>query len=183
MQDTVDETMSDTIHMTTIYLMILLTSLAIVTVSIYYYAALTAALFLAFFLMQHIYLPAATLLKRWAGETANNVFVHVDESLHGIDVIRAFDAVNYFIQVRAFAGAGRRWEVAVAFAWVRRPACRCPHMLVPACALHSLPLFLGHQYRFLHTAVHDEAPAKRMLHGMPDAPTLWPRPFRRTCTA
>lgn len=28
------------------------------------------------------------------------VFVHVDESLHGMEVIKAFDAENYFIQVR-----------------------------------------------------------------------------------
>lgn len=56
-----------------IYLMILLTSLAIVTVSIYYYAALTAALLGAFVVMQQFYLPAATILKRWAGETASSV--------------------------------------------------------------------------------------------------------------
>lgn len=52
LQDTLDETLPDTLHMTGIYLMILLTSLAIVTVSIYYYAAMAAALFLAFFMMQ-----------------------------------------------------------------------------------------------------------------------------------
>lgn len=97
-QDTIDEALPDTLHMTTIYLMILLTSLAIVTVSIYYYAIMTAALFLAFFMMQTLYLPAATTLKRWAGDSAAAVFVHVDESLHGMDVIRAFDAVGYFIQ-------------------------------------------------------------------------------------
>jgi hypothetical protein len=27
------------------------------------------------------------------------VYVHVDESLHGMEVIKAFNAVNYFIQV------------------------------------------------------------------------------------
>jgi len=97
-QDTLDETLPDTLHMSTIYLMILCTSLAIVTVSIYYYAALTAALFAAFGVMQFLYLPAATVLKRWAGESASQVYVHVDESLHGMDVIKAFNAVNYFIQ-------------------------------------------------------------------------------------
>ncbi|KIY99894.1 ABC transporter, multidrug resistance associated protein [Monoraphidium neglectum] len=97
-QDTLDETLPDTLHMTGIYLMILLTSLAIVTVSIHYYAIMTGALFLSFFMMQYLYLPAATVLKRWAGETASGVFVHVDESLHGMDVIRAFGAVDYFIQ-------------------------------------------------------------------------------------
>lgn len=97
-QDTLDETLPDTIHMSSIYLMILLTSLAIVTVSIYYYAALTAALLASFLMMQYLYLPAATVLKRWAGETASQVYVHVDESLHGMEVIKAFDAVNYFIQ-------------------------------------------------------------------------------------
>lgn len=97
-QDTLDETLPDTLHMSLIYLMILLTSLAIVTVSIHYYAALTAALLGAFFIMQFLYLPAATTLKRWAGETASQVYVHVDESLHGMEVIKAFNAVNYFIQ-------------------------------------------------------------------------------------
>uniref|UniRef100_A0A7S0R450 Uncharacterized protein n=1 Tax=Chlamydomonas leiostraca TaxID=1034604 RepID=A0A7S0R450_9CHLO len=97
-QDTLDETLPDTLHMSLIYLMILLTSLAIVTVSIHYYAALTAALFGAFGVMQFLYLPAATTLKRWAGETASQVYVHVDESLHGMEVIKAFDAVNFFIQ-------------------------------------------------------------------------------------
>jgi hypothetical protein len=47
-----DETLPDTLHMTGIYLMILLTSLAIVTTSIYYYAIMTGALILAFFMMQ-----------------------------------------------------------------------------------------------------------------------------------
>jgi len=48
---------------------------------------------------QYLYLPSATVLKRWAGDTASRLFVHVDESLQGMDVIRAFGAVNYFIQV------------------------------------------------------------------------------------
>lgn len=52
MQDTLDETLPDTLHMTGIYLMILLTSLSIVTVSIHYYAVMAGALFLAFFMMQ-----------------------------------------------------------------------------------------------------------------------------------
>lgn len=151
-QDTMDETLPDTLHMTGIYLMILMTSLAIVTVSIHYYAVMAAALFLSFAMMQvgcarlasrpfrptqrvdvpappldalyvclrtcegrtvlaatrpvprpghlqYLYLPAATVLKRWAGETAGGVYVHVDESLQGMDVIRAFGAVDYFIQV------------------------------------------------------------------------------------
>ncbi len=51
-QDTLDETLPDTIHMTAIYLMILLTSLAIVTVSIHYYAAMAGALAASFFMMQ-----------------------------------------------------------------------------------------------------------------------------------
>lgn len=97
-QDTLDETLPDTLHMTGIYLMILLTSLAIVTTSIYYYAAMTGALIAAFFMMQYLYLPSATVLKRWAGDTASTLFVHVDETLQGMDVIRAFNAVPCFIQ-------------------------------------------------------------------------------------
>ena len=51
-QDTLDETLPDTLHMTTIYLMILLTSMSIVIVSIHYYAFFTAALFIVFAIMQ-----------------------------------------------------------------------------------------------------------------------------------
>ena len=94
--------------MTAIYLMILLTSLAIVTASINLYAIMTAALFASFFMMQYLYLPAATVLKRWTGDSASAVFVHVDESLHGMDVIRAFGAVDYFIQVRELAPCAER---------------------------------------------------------------------------
>lgn len=67
---------------------------------------------------QYLYLPAATVLKRWAGDSANAVFVHVDESLQGMDVIRAFSAVDYFIQVGGWVvaaagveGCRRGWGV------------------------------------------------------------------------
>jgi hypothetical protein len=52
MQDTMDETLPDTLHMTCIYLMILLTSLGIVTASIPYYAVMVFALIASFFMMQ-----------------------------------------------------------------------------------------------------------------------------------
>jgi len=94
----IDEELPDTVHMATIYLMILITSLAIITASIYFYAIMSFVLFFAFWIALRIYLPAATVLKRWSGETATSVFVHVDETLSGIDVIRAFDAVGYFMQ-------------------------------------------------------------------------------------
>mmetsp|Transcript_12259 Transcript_12259/g.33459 ORF Transcript_12259/g.33459 Transcript_12259/m.33459 type:complete len:1462 (-) Transcript_12259:707-5092(-) len=97
-QSTLDETLPDTLHMTGIYLIVLITALIIVIVSIHYYAAVAVGLFIAFFTMLFLYLPAATVLKRWSGETASNVYIHVDESLHGMEVIKAFDAVNYFIQ-------------------------------------------------------------------------------------
>ena len=47
-----DETLPDTLHMTCIYLMILLTSLGIVTASIPYYAVMVFALIASFFMMQ-----------------------------------------------------------------------------------------------------------------------------------
>jgi ABC-type multidrug transport system fused ATPase/permease subunit len=72
-QDTIDETLVDTMHMSIIYLMILLTTLAIVTVNLHYYACMAGFLAIVFFIMQYLYLPAATLLKRWAGETASQV--------------------------------------------------------------------------------------------------------------
>jgi hypothetical protein len=47
-----DETLPDTLHMTTIYLMILLTSLAIVASGIPVYVCMIGALFISFFMMQ-----------------------------------------------------------------------------------------------------------------------------------
>jgi len=48
-QSTIDETLPDTLHMTGIYLIILITALIIVIVSIHYYAAVSVGLFVAFF--------------------------------------------------------------------------------------------------------------------------------------
>lgn len=78
---------------------------------------------------QYFYLPAATTLKRWAGETASAVFVHVDESLQGMDVIRAFGAVDYFIQVGARARGG----------WGLSPAGRAAKECSALRASHNLP--------------------------------------------
>jgi len=50
-QSTIDETLPDTLHMTSIYLIVLITALIIVIVSIHYYAAVAVGLFVAFFSM------------------------------------------------------------------------------------------------------------------------------------
>jgi ABC-type multidrug transport system fused ATPase/permease subunit len=97
-QVVLDETLPDTAHMTLIYACILLTSLGIVTAYLHLYAVMIAALFLSFFAVLRLYLPAATTMKRWAGETASAVFVHVDETLQGMDVVRAFGCVDHFVQ-------------------------------------------------------------------------------------
>jgi len=97
-QVVLDETLPDTAHMTLIYACILLTSLGIVIAYLHLYAVMAAVLLLSFALVLRLYLPAATLLKRWAGETASAVFVHVDETLQGMDVVRAFGCADHFVQ-------------------------------------------------------------------------------------
>lgn len=93
--------------------------------------------------LQYLYLPAATVLKRWAGETASGVFVHVDESLHGMDVIRAFSAVDYFIQVGPRCARGllarmhtglMRWSSTNAHLL---RACTAMHVKPPPAACHA----------------------------------------------
>jgi MFS superfamily sulfate permease-like transporter len=46
-----DETLPDTLHMTGIYLIVMITALIIVIVSIHYYAAVAVGLAVAFFTM------------------------------------------------------------------------------------------------------------------------------------
>lgn len=50
-QNTLDESLPDTLHMTGIYLIVMITALIIVIVSIHYYAAVAVGLGCAFFLM------------------------------------------------------------------------------------------------------------------------------------
>lgn len=50
-QSTLDETLPDTLHMTGIYLIVMITALIIVIVSIHYYAAVAVGLAVAFFTM------------------------------------------------------------------------------------------------------------------------------------
>lgn len=62
-QSTLDETLPDTLHMTGIYLIVLITALIIVIVSIHYYAAVAVGLFIAFFAMLVGRAPGAVLLR------------------------------------------------------------------------------------------------------------------------
>jgi ABC-type multidrug transport system fused ATPase/permease subunit len=98
-QDCADESLPDVIHMTLIYLMILLTTVIIVCISLPYYTIVIAALAISFFIMYLLYAPAAAKLKSDSGTTNAKVFAHLNESLSGLLVLRAFSAEKRFAEI------------------------------------------------------------------------------------
>jgi hypothetical protein len=95
--------------MTTIYVMILVTTLILVCTVIPYYALVIFAMILAFFVAFYFYFPAAQFLKYQTGAGNASMFSHLSESLTGkwslipgaykcvgIVIVRAFGQVERF---------------------------------------------------------------------------------------
>jgi len=95
-QDCADEGLADTIHVTLIYLMILLTSVIIVCTVLPYYTVVLALLISSFFIMYFLYSSTAQYLKDLSGSTNASLFSHLNESLTGLAVIRAFEKEKAF---------------------------------------------------------------------------------------
>jgi len=95
-QDTADESLPDVIHMTMIYLMILITTVVIVCVSLPYYTIIIAVLLVSFVIMYLMYTPAAARLKDDGGVKNSHIFAHLNESLSGVVVLRAFRCEDMF---------------------------------------------------------------------------------------
>ena len=91
-QDTVDEAIPDTIYLTFIYGLILLTTLILVCVILPLYAIVAGLLALATVLLSWFYIRAASSLKELVLSTSAPLFSFVAESMDGIAVIRAFRA-------------------------------------------------------------------------------------------
>jgi ATP-binding cassette subfamily C (CFTR/MRP) protein 1 len=95
-QDSADELLPDSIHMTTIYLVTLLTSIIIVCVTLPYYTVVLVLLFGSFFIFYGLYAAPADFLKEEIGTTNSDIFSHLNESLSGLPVIRAFEVEKRF---------------------------------------------------------------------------------------
>jgi ABC-type multidrug transport system fused ATPase/permease subunit len=100
-QDCADESLPDVIHMTMIYLMILLTTVIIVCISLPYYTIVIAVLAISFIIMYLLYAPAAAKLKEESGVTNASIFAHLNESLSGVMVLRAFSQERRFTALNA----------------------------------------------------------------------------------
>ncbi|KAL0487917.1 hypothetical protein AKO1_015179 [Acrasis kona] len=100
-QDTADESLPDVAHMTMIYLMILITTVVIVCVSLPYYTIVIAVLLVSFVVMYILYTPAAAVLKDDGGIKNASIFAHLNESLSGVVVLRAFRREEQFAQLSA----------------------------------------------------------------------------------
>jgi ABC-type multidrug transport system fused ATPase/permease subunit len=97
-QDCADVGLADTIHVTLIYLMILLTTVIIICTVLPYYTIVLVLLFLSFFVMYFLYSSTAQYLKELSGTTNSNLFSHLNESLTGLPVIRAFEKEKIFVK-------------------------------------------------------------------------------------
>ena len=95
-QGTVDESLPDSVHMTTIYTMILMTTLILVCTVLPWYSFVAFALILSFVGIQYYYLKSARFLKMLAGQTNSPIFAHFSETLSGLSVIR-YDYLLYYL--------------------------------------------------------------------------------------
>ena len=100
-QDGVDESLQDTIHMCTIYLMILGTTSGVVLSVVPYFAAILGALIIPSVLIFRGYIGASGALKRMVGAADATLNAHVSESQQGIAVIRAYGAEERFMRDNA----------------------------------------------------------------------------------
>jgi len=94
--DTVDESLPDTVHLTLIYMFILLVTLFFVTGVLYYFAIVAALLIIGFFAINAFYIKTTRVLKKATGNSASPIFAHLAETLSGIAVIRAFRTQKQF---------------------------------------------------------------------------------------
>lgn len=99
--DNVDESLQDTIHMCTIYLMILGTTSGVVLSVVPYFAAILGALIFPSVFIFLRYLGASGSLKRRVGTADAALNAHVSESQQGIAVIRAYGAEERFMRDNA----------------------------------------------------------------------------------
>mmetsp|Transcript_35993 Transcript_35993/g.59943 ORF Transcript_35993/g.59943 Transcript_35993/m.59943 type:complete len:1348 (+) Transcript_35993:160-4203(+) len=95
-QDTVDETLPDSFHLTFIYTMILATTCILASVVIPYIAIVTVLLFASIPLMLQFYLKTARELKGLLGTFNGKVISHLSETLQGLTLIRAFSDTGRF---------------------------------------------------------------------------------------
>ncbi|KJE97611.1 ABC transporter ABCC2 [Capsaspora owczarzaki ATCC 30864] len=97
LQDQVDETLPDSLHMGLIYFMILMTTVGVLIALIPWFALVSVALLVAFIVLQHLYGQASKFMKTLVAVSTPPVYAHVSESLAGISVVRAYEAQPRFI--------------------------------------------------------------------------------------
>eukprot|EP00053_Salpingoeca_punica_P017179 m.164540 g.164540 ORF g.164540 m.164540 type:complete len:1433 (-) comp17138_c0_seq2:376-4674(-) len=96
-QDTVDEILPDTIHMTLIYLLILMTTILLVCSVLPIYSIVAAAFFILTVIFVLYYIKAAAGLKKLVLYSSSPLFSFVSESMDGMAVIRAFRAQDRMV--------------------------------------------------------------------------------------
>ena len=94
--DAVDESLLDNLHMVGIYLMILVTTIAVIVRVLPIFAVIAGALLVLSAIVFRYYLIASQALKMRAGAAAAAVVTHASETSQGIVVIQAFRAEARF---------------------------------------------------------------------------------------
>ena len=95
--------MQDTIHMTTIYFMILGTTSGVVLSVVPQFAAILGALVIASVFLFRFYVRSSGTLKRLVGSADASLLAHVSESQQGIAVIQVRVVRSDLLQVCFFS--------------------------------------------------------------------------------
>jgi ABC-type multidrug transport system fused ATPase/permease subunit len=89
-QDAVDDSLPDIAHITLIFFSISITTVAIVCIVLPWATLFAAVVILGWYLIQRFTSGASNRMKTACAETNSATVVHASESMHGINVIRAF---------------------------------------------------------------------------------------------
>eukprot|EP00475_Leptophrys_vorax_P005791 TRINITY_DN1350_c0_g1_i6.p1 TRINITY_DN1350_c0_g1~~TRINITY_DN1350_c0_g1_i6.p1 ORF type:complete len:1341 (-),score=365.45 TRINITY_DN1350_c0_g1_i6:70-4092(-) len=89
-QDSVDDSLPDSAHVTLIFFSISLTTTVLVCIVLPWMVLVTAVVLVFWYLIQQFIKNASNSLKTACAETNGAAVVHASESMHGISVIRAF---------------------------------------------------------------------------------------------
>jgi len=95
-QDNVDEALPDTVYTTSVYGVILLTTVCLVSTYFPTFVAIGVAMIIFTVIIVNFYVATASAMKQYVGTTGAYVFGHLSETLVGMSVVRGFGASDRF---------------------------------------------------------------------------------------
>ncbi|KAL6064447.1 Canalicular multispecific organic anion transporter 1, variant 2 [Balamuthia mandrillaris] len=95
-QDKADEQFPDSLHLASVYFLVIITTDILVSIVLPYYSICVVFLLVTLFLVQWFSLRSANYLRNLSASTNSHIFAHISETFHGLHIVRAFKAEERF---------------------------------------------------------------------------------------